>query len=221
MIYVNAPLTFGLAIETADREAIYRLRVENYLTDSPYLLKDSPKEHFGKDRFDDESLLFYAKHRGAMAASCRLTPHGVHGWEARGGAPDALLPEGSDQIAQFNRTLVDRSFRNRNLHAPLFYFVSEWVLKHTRLRHYFSVCTVPLYRFYAAYGAVKRTDAPFSIAGREPNRYFLIEGRFSLTNALLKQQLIKKDCLPVPCSETDTAEEKEHGEDTIPCRDAI
>lgn len=221
MIFSNSFLSFGLADEPADRERIYRLRVENYETDSPYLLQGSNGGLSGQDHFDDNSFLFYAKSGGSLIATCRLTPHGSHGWELSGRIPDSLLPGDSDRFAQFNRTLVDRRFRNRNIHAPMFYFVSEWAMKNTNLRYYFSVCTVPLYRFYAAYGVVKKTDSPITIAGREPRGYYLIEGNFSLTNTLLKQQLIKKNSLPGLRAEADSSEIKDHGEDAIACRGTI
>jgi len=173
--------------------AIYQSRLDICKNDFPYML-DMDSDFPAKDRFDDYSILFYVTENNNVVASCRITPYKDQEWEISQNLPDHLdLNIETCKAVQLNRVYIDESYRNKNLHAFMFYHFSEWVLMNTLYTTYFAICKLALVRLYKNIGASSVITDGFYLNGRAEHKYYLVAGEIADFNLLIQNKYLKKN----------------------------
>jgi len=188
----NHNVSFGLALNTVDKESIYDLRVNNYLGKFDYLLSNDRETSPGKDIYDERSYLFYLKENNKIIGTSRLTPKIEGMWPVPSEICKVVESMDEMKYIYFNRVLIDSKYRNHDFHELIFFYFSQWLINNTSYKMYFSLCQRPLIKLYSKYGARKVIDSSFLISSRQNKEYYLIEGDLNETNLILQTILNRK-----------------------------
>jgi hypothetical protein len=188
IVKTNSAFTYKIAETEEEKSKIYDLRESIWKEKFPYLLKRAAVGHPAKDAFDDRSWLYYCRDAEDIIGSCRCSPMLDGQWEISSSLPhDVRLQYDPQTTVQMEKVYIRDGYRNKYLHEFLFYYFSNWMLKHTTYTRYFAVCNAELVRLYHRLGAKPAFRRGFLLTGRASHKYYVLDGQISDFNSIIKK----------------------------------
>jgi hypothetical protein len=189
IVKTNSAFTYKIAETEEEKSKIYDLRESIWKEELPYLLKRAAVGHPAEDAFDDRSWLYYCRDGEDTIGSCRCSPMLDGQWEISSSLPhDVRLQFDPQTTVQLERVYIRAGYRNSCLHEFLFYYFSNWMLKHTTYTRYFAVCNAELVRLYRGLGAKLALREGLLLTRRASHKYYVLEGQISDFNILIKNK---------------------------------